>query len=184
MRAKMIISLVVICAAAAALLSMVYECTSKKIEQEKRAKILIQLQEAYPGQQLSFRPIIQDTLWTVYKGEEKVGVVFKTFKAGYGGTVETMVGLNLDTTVAAVRPATPAEGLKETPGLGTKIEEAWFKDQFKCKKPNEILLEKDGGTLDALTGATISSRAVADGVREGIERYKKYLSYRAIKQVE
>lgn len=176
MRGKMIASLVVICAAAAALLSIVYEHTSKKIEEEKRAKVLIQLQEAYPGQQLSFRPIIQDTLWAAYKGGKKVGIVFKTFKTGYGGPVETLVGLNLDTTVAAIRPATPAEGLKETPGLGTKVGEAWFKDQFKCKKPNEIVLEKDGGTLDAVTGATISSRAVADGAREGIEKYKKYLS--------
>jgi len=176
MKVKMIVRLVVICAAAAALLSIVYERTSKKIEEERRARILIQLQEAYPGQRLSFRPIIQDTLWTVYKGEEKVGIVFKTFKSGYGGPIETLVGLNLDTTVAAIRPATPAEGLKETPGLGTKIEEACFKDQFKCRRTNEVVLEKDGGTLDAVTGATISSRAVTNGVREGIEKYKKYLS--------
>lgn len=182
MKVKMILSLVVICVAAAALLSVVYDFTSKKIELERRARVLSQLQEVFPFPGVSFRPIMQDTLWAAYKGEEKVGIAFKTYKAGYGGPVETLVGLNLDTTVVVIRPATPAEGLKETPGLGTKIEEAWFKDQFKGKKANEILLKKNGGALDAVTGATISSRAVTDGVREGIEKYKKYLSNRAIEK--
>ncbi|HID92907.1 MAG TPA: RnfABCDGE type electron transport complex subunit G [bacterium (Candidatus Stahlbacteria)] len=181
MKVKMIVSLVVICLVAAALLSIVYDFTTKKIEEERRAKVLSQLQEVFPCPGVSFQPIIQDTLWAAYKGEEKLGIVFKTHKAGYGGTVETLVGLNLDTTVVAIRPATPAEGLKETPGLGTKIGEAWFKEQFKGKKPNEVLLKKDGGTLDAITGATISSRAVANGVRDGIEKYKKYLGNQAIK---
>ena len=44
------------------------------------------------------------------------------------------------------------------------------------KKGKEVRLKRDGGKIDAITGATISSRAVADGVFEGIEKYKKYLS--------
>jgi electron transport complex protein RnfG len=66
--------------------------------------------------------------------------------------------------------------LKETPGLGIKVREDWFRDQFRGKKSEELLLKKDGGELDAVTAATISSRAVVNGVREGIERYVQHLT--------
>ena len=61
----------------------------------------------------------------------------------------------------------------ETPGLGTKVTEPKFRDQFKSKEGNDLKLKKDGGSVDAITAATISSRAVANGVHEGMEWYKK-----------
>jgi electron transport complex protein RnfG len=81
----------------------------------------------------------------------------------------------MDTTVNHIRPVTPGEGLKETPGLGVRVTEKWFKKQFSGKKEKEVLLKKDGGTIDAITSATISSRAVTNGTIKGIEKYKKYL---------
>ena len=130
---------------------------------------------------VKFKPIVADTVWAVFDTADSqmrfnlIGIVFGVFPKGYSGVIETFVGLDMDTTVMGIRTATPAEGLKETPGLGDKINESGFKCQFIGKKEKEIRLKKDGGTLDAITGATISAQAVVDGVRKGINKYKKYL---------
>ena len=60
---------------------------------------------------------------------------------------------------------------KETPGLGTKMDDDKFKEQFRGKNPEEFNLEvkKDGGEVDAITAATISSRAFSDGVQRAYD---------------
>ncbi|HSV91820.1 MAG TPA: FMN-binding protein, partial [Desulfobacterales bacterium] len=55
----------------------------------------------------------------------------------------------------------------ETPGLGAKITTAWI-DQFKGKTRDEVALRKDGGAIDAIAAATISSRAVARAIHDGM----------------
>ena len=54
----------------------------------------------------------------------------------------------------------------ETPGLGSMITESLFTDQFKELSASDIALKTDGGKIDAVTGATISSRAVVNAVKE------------------
>jgi len=182
MKIKMVSSLLVVCLAAAGLLSWVYTVTTPIIEEGVKAKLDEQLREVFPSA-CRFEPLVikgdtllKDTLWVaVDSTENKAGIVFKVFPMGYGGPIETLVGLATDTSIVAIRPATPSEGLKETPGLGVRITEPGFIEQFKGKKKKDIQLKKDGGTIDAITAATISSRAVTDGVREGIERYAKWL---------
>ncbi len=68
---------------------------------------------------------------------------------------------------------------KETPGLGNKIELEPFRKQFKDKtlKGFDWKVKKDGGFVDELTAATISSRAATDAVKKGLEEIsKKYFS--------
>ena len=64
---------------------------------------------------------------------------------------------------------------KETPGLGTKMTEPKFKDQFSDKNPEQFILKvkKDGGPVDAITAATISSRAFCDAVQRGYNTLQK-----------
>lgn len=64
---------------------------------------------------------------------------------------------------------------KETPGLGTKMTEPSFKDQFVDKNPGnyELKVKKDGGPVDAITAATISSRAYCDAVQRAYNTLKK-----------
>ncbi|MDI6840821.1 MAG: FMN-binding protein [bacterium] len=202
MKARMILSLTIVCLLCAFLLSWVYQVTTLKIEKDKATKLKTILMEvsfptakeykvsqkdtvvwvAYdslkvPIGSAKFDEIIRDTLWSISDTlDNKLGIVFKVFPKGYGGPIETLVSLGMDTTIISIRPATPAEGLKETPGLGTKVNEGWFRYQFIGIKGYDISLKKDGGTIDAITGATITSRAVANGVRDGVEKYKKYLS--------
>ena len=64
--------------------------------------------------------------------------------------------------------------IKETPGLGTKMKEPKFLDQFVNKNPADFVLKvkKDGGDVDALTGATISSRAFSSAVQTAYDVVK------------
>ncbi len=181
----MILSLLIVCLASAALLSYVYTVTTPIIEEGIEEKLDEQLREVFPiAHSFSYYIIVEgdtllkDTLWAALDSTgNRIGILFKVFPKGYGGPIETLVGLATDTTIVTIRPATPSEGLKETPGLGVKITEAFFLDQFSCKKLEEIRLKSYGGTIDAITAATISSRAVTDGVRKGIEKFSTYLHY-------
>jgi electron transport complex protein RnfG len=64
---------------------------------------------------------------------------------------------------------------KETPGLGTKMSDPSFKDQFIDQNPESfnLLVTKDGGDVDAITAATISSRAFCDAVERAYKTYTK-----------
>ncbi len=64
----------------------------------------------------------------------------------------------------------------ETPGLGDKIEEGWFKEQFPGKTLDNIdwRVKKDGGDFDQIAGATISPRAVVGAVRRGLDFYQEH----------
>ncbi|MBN2542912.1 RnfABCDGE type electron transport complex subunit G [bacterium] len=108
-----------------------------------------------------------------------VGYVVNAYGNGYSSTIRTIVGLDTTFTIEAIEIVYQ----EETPGLGTKCveirgdsPEPWFEAQFDGKKPDELLVDKDGGTIDAISGATITSRAVTNSVREAIEELKKHLT--------
>lgn len=111
----------------------------------------------------------------VYEGldnGEVVGYAFKTVPSGYGGNIELMVGISADGKVTGINMGTN----KETPGLGTKAAEPKFKDQYNGKsveKPLEVVKGKATGenSIVAISGATISSKAVTDGVNAAIESF-------------
>jgi electron transport complex protein RnfG len=64
---------------------------------------------------------------------------------------------------------------RETPGLGTKMAEPRFKDQFVGKNPGsgKMKVKKDGGDVDAITAATISSRAFCDAIVRAYDAWQK-----------
>ncbi len=64
---------------------------------------------------------------------------------------------------------------KETPGLGTKMNDTEFKNQFIGKNPSSFNLKvkKDGGEIDALAGATITSRAFGQAIQLAFDTYTK-----------
>lgn len=89
-----------------------------------------------------------------------IGIAVKVAPTGFGGAVTLMVGVNQDGTIAKVQVL----GMSETPGLGMKAKEAKFIDQYNGKTGGSIAVNKDGGEIEAITGATITSRAVTRGV--------------------
>jgi len=121
----------------------------------------------------------EDQLITsIYKviNEEVVdGYIFQVdTKEGYGGLVRLVIGLKSDGSVKAI------EVIKhgETPGLGAKIDEDLFKNQFVDKLSSGFVVVKKTSVTDdeiqAISGATISSKAVVVGVNAALEFYENY----------
>jgi len=172
---EMVLTLFIVASFCAVVLSIVYSFTLPQIEKTMQELTLQGLRETIAADE--FKEVIPDTLWRAFDSSGNfLGIVFRVFPQGYGGPIPITVGLDPDKSITAVRIAGPAEGLKETPGLGAKITESGFIKQFSGKSSREIAIKKDGGEIDAITAATISSRAVCNGVRKGIERYSNYLS--------
>ena len=114
-------------------------------------------------------------LWVgIDKDGKEIGVVIKVSPRGYAGPINTTIGIKDDDTLSSI--AINKLDQTETPGLGVKITQDSFKNQFKGKKGDELKLKKDGGTIDAITAATISSRAVTNSVKEGWEWYMEVRS--------
>ena len=83
--------------------------------------------------------------------------------SGFGGNLDIMVGVGADGTCTGVSIISHAE----TSGLGANATKEDFRSQFVGK--SNVAVTKDGGDIAALTGATITSRAVWNGVNAAIE---------------
>lgn len=110
--------------------------------------------------------------YTGTAGGTVVGYVFETEAKGYGGTVKVMTGISADGKITGVVILEHGE----TPGLGANAERASFTDQYKQTAPEGgVTLVKNKapaeGEVEALTGATITSRAVTNAVNAAIEQY-------------
>ncbi len=172
---QMVITLFVVAVTCAVILSFVYAFTEPRIAETQARLTLSGLEEAISAHE--YVEVVPDTLWQALDSlGNRVGIVFRVFPQGYGGPIPITVGLNREGTITGIRIASAAEGLSETPGLGAKITEPTFTGQFTDKCAAEVALEQDGGAIQAITAATISSRAVSDGVRKGIETYAEYLA--------
>lgn len=112
------------------------------------------------------------TINQAFKSGEFVGTAVGTYSnKGYDATqIQLMVGFLTDGSISNISVIQQ----KETPGLGTKMKESKFKDQFNKKNPAEFRLnvKKDGGNVDAITAATISSRAFCDAVDRAYRNYQ------------
>lgn len=146
-----------ICIVAAGLLGGVNSLTKSRIIAQAQAQEEQSLKEVLPEGEI-FKPIkIKDEIvyYDVFDKTEKLcGVAFKVSSKGYSSTIEAMVGMLKDGTISAVKILSQ----NETPGLGTQVAEEKFIGQFK----NRL----DLSTVQAITGATISSKAVINSVEK------------------
>ncbi len=111
-------------------------------------------------------------VYTAIKKGDTVGyAILSSTNSGFGGKVEVMVGFNPDGTIYN----TAVVSHQETPGLGDKMTGDKFRSQFKGFDCNtkKAIVKKDGGDVDALTAATISSRAFCSTIRHA---YKVFCS--------
>ncbi|MEG1426254.1 MAG: RnfABCDGE type electron transport complex subunit G [Oscillospiraceae bacterium] len=159
-----------ICFVISSLLSVTNMLTKDKITESMKAKEeesrQIVLQEAE-----SFVPAADNSYFTGKKGEEIVGFVFITEAKGYGGTVKVMTGIGSDDQVKGV----VILNQNETPGLGANATKASFTDQFKqAAQPLQVGKGTSGdGQISAMTGATITTKAVTNAVNTAIEAYSR-----------
>lgn len=177
--AKLILVLTIICVASGSLMAFVYGLTKERIriaqEEAKNRAIKTVLPECDNNPVENAVTIeVDGQTWTFFvarKGGQFAGAAFLTSSSeGYGGTINVMVGVNVDGKVQAIEILPP---VTETPGLGAKITEKKFKDVFAGKniKETKWAVIKDKGDIDQITAATISSRAVVGAVKTGLDLY-------------
>lgn len=102
---------------------------------------------------------------------KRIGTAVKTKSAkGYSGDIWLMVGFNEAGDVLRIQVLEH----KETPGLGSKMSQPNFLNQYFGKNPgkNNLKVKKDGGEVDAITGATISSRAFSEAVQLAYDTFQ------------
>ena len=92
-----------------------------------------------------------------------------TCKDGYGGDITLMVGFKKDKKTVISYKVLAAS---ETPGLGMKLKTPEFADQFKGKDGSSLKVKKDGGEIEAITSATITSRAVCRAIADAQSKLK------------
>jgi len=150
------------------LLAQVYKITKPRIDEQKKQEEQRLYKEIFPeGAEF----VEEKEYVAVYDGNKNpIGRVYQIVQAGYGGPVVIKVGFDTEGKVKGVRILEQSE----TPGLGAKITEKAFLDQFAGKSGNELYLKKYNkeGRIDAITGATISSRAVSEGILKLQEKIK------------
>jgi Na+-translocating ferredoxin:NAD+ oxidoreductase subunit G len=178
---NMVLSLTFISLAASACLGFVYEYTKKPIELSNLNKKLDAIKQVVPdfnnnpNNEMYKLPTGEGDSLDVYPAKKDsiiVGYAVNTYtKKGFSGNISLMAGFKPDGTIVNI---TVLEQ-KETPGLGTKMTESKFKDQFNDKNPSQFTLKvkKDGGPVDAITAATISSRAFCDAVQRAYNTLQK-----------
>ena len=145
-------------------LTVVNAITKDKIVQAKREAVAEMLATLFPNME-SFTYDEDSGMYSVLAGGEPIGHAFMAQGRGYGGTIDILIGLKPDNkSLQGIKIITQ----QETPGLGAKIINASFLDQFRGVSVNEVDLSRNGGKIDAITGATISSTAVVEGVKKAI----------------
>ncbi|OIN96660.1 hypothetical protein AUJ66_05570 [Candidatus Desantisbacteria bacterium CG1_02_38_46] len=157
--------LIIICVVSAAGLSVVYDKTRVKIGQQVINERMESLKEVLPGA-TEFKEFIQEKKWAGYKNGKFLGNVIMVSAKGYAGNAEILVGTDIKNSITNIKILRHSE----TPGLGAKISENKFTSQFTGKKKSEMWLKKDNsdGKIDAITAATISSRAVTNAIRNAL----------------
>ncbi len=178
---NMVLSLTLISFGASACLGFVYQMTKEPIELSVLNKKLTAIKLVVPefnnnpNDEMFRLPTGEGDSLEVYPAKKDsliVGYAVNTYtKNGFSGNITLMAGFRTDGTIHNITVLNH----KETPGLGTKMTEALFKDQFIDKNPSQVKLKvkKDGGTIDAITAATISSRAFCDAVQRGYNTIEK-----------
>lgn len=178
---KMVVVLGLISGVAGALLAGVRMGTMEKIEYQElkyvKGPVIMEVLKGctndpvkdrfklkYGKKEVNFFP-------AVFDGKLNV-VAFETTGDGFGGDIGMVMAVNIENdTVAGVGITTH----KETPGVGSLAKDSdSFKNSFKnLPLTSEIKVKKDGGKVDAVSGATVTSRGVCVGANLGAEMYKK-----------
>lgn len=105
------------------------------------------------------------TVFPAMRGGKLAGVALETSGKGYGGNLGVMVGFSLaDDSLTGIGITT----MKETPGVGSRTTLPSFTAQFSGHKAVNMALTKNGGDVDAVSGATISSTAAVDAVNQAV----------------
>lgn len=173
------VSLFVICIVVSALLAVTNKVTAPKIEQ-----LAIETQNRTKAEVLSDAKAFSEAKtasldgkeYTYYEGTDEsgnsVGYVFSTSAKGYGGDIDIMVGIDSKGIIKGVSILS----ISETAGLGMNAKNESFLNQYN-EKSGELSVIKNGtpseNEISALTGATITSKAMTTAVNTAQSLYSQ-----------
>ncbi len=180
---NMVYVLFVVAAIAGLALGYVYSITKEPIAAAKKKKIENAIKMVLPNFdsiQATYKVMSYDgnkakdslVFFEAIKDGQLVGTAVNTYTMkGFSGLIKLMVGIMPDGSIHRISVLEH----KETPGLGTKMADPKFIDQFNNVNPTsfKIKVTKDGGEVDAITAATISSRAFCDATDRAFQTYNK-----------
>ena len=153
-----ILAVTVVVFIAVAILAGMDSLTRDMIEYQKELKVQRMLNEIFPDM-TSY--ISEDDIYIISADGTEIGFAFLAVGKGYGGNIDILVGLEDETTLKGIAVIAHAE----TPGLGDKILAPDFTDRFVGVDIADVAVPDEGGKIDAITGSTISTKAVIDAVR-------------------
>ncbi len=176
---------------AAWVLAEIYNITRPQIELQKQAKTRKALQIVLPEAKV-VKPIVRKVPVkdskgnTLYERSEVVyyigyadadstqisGYAFMAYGSGYSSIIEIMVGIDPTGKIKKIKIISQ----KETPGLGARCVEDppfdgkhWSTEQFVGKTVDDLKVDKDGGKIISITGATITSRAITNAIKNKLQ---------------
>ena len=169
------IALFIICLVSTALLGLANSVTAPKIEQlaiqteiESRSEVLDSAETFEEKSDNGISYVVG-----LGKDGNEVGMVFTTTAKSYGGDMIVMTGVDMEGKITGVKLLQ----ITDTPGLGMNADKPEFRDKF-IGMSNEITIKKNSANaanneIDALSGATISSNAVAEAVNKALDGFAK-----------
>ncbi len=178
---RLTLTLTLFCLISGGLLAGVDALTRERIAEVNSQRRQTALEAVLPGTNQYDNTPISDAVtvrhldrdWTFYTARKAgafAGAAVETASPnGYGGNIRLMFGFDSDGKSIGIAILEQ----KETPGLGANIDTPGFRDRLAgndLQKTN-WRVKKDGGDIDHITAATISSRAVTDAVREALDAY-------------
>jgi electron transport complex protein RnfG len=177
---KMIVVLGLIGIISGGILALTYVSAVPLIEENQRRATAEAVSSVLPDAE-DYKEVEIDRSTTYFVGErdgEAVGYAVLNEGSGYQGKIRIMVGFSAD-----LKSITGLEVLEnsETPGLGNRIVQAGFRDQFKSAVPDPTIVCVKGAKstqseIEAITGATISSKAVTSILNDGLEKLRGALA--------
>ncbi len=184
---KMIIVLTVICGCSGLVLSFTNQATLE--QRENQLLTYVQgpsIQSALAGRDYDNDPIqdrlsvdlgkddkgdpVTMTVFPARKDGQMVGLAYASSGMGYGGEIGVMVAFDKDGKLSGIGIMTHSE----TPGLGARIQEPGFTEQFRGLDTKEgVRLSQDGGRINGISGASLSSKGVASAVDKAAELFPR-----------
>jgi len=161
--------LIITCVVAAGSLALVNTVTKDTIAANDRIETANAMKVVQP-RATGFKVVVPEKVWEAVDGDAVIGRVLSGEAQGYSGVISVIFGIDLENRVTGIKIVTQTE----TPGLGAKIIKPSFTDQYRGKTVDQLVLKKDDpakGKIDAITGATISPRAVTKAVHDALDAF-------------
>lgn len=167
------INLVLACLVSGLIIGVVYFITAP-IAVEKNEMLKVQAMKGLVSDAESFEAVPNKDQWFEAKKDGKViAYVIPSESKGYGGAIKMLVAVGADGKVIDYSILSS----NETPGLGDNAAKEPFKSQFKGKLESDLTVVKDPSNkenIQAMTGATISSKAVTLAVKNAVNEVTEF----------